>query len=363
MARIVHVSETLATGVLSVICTLMAEQVRDGHEVVLIGSSARADTPSDWRARLPASVQVVDFQMPQAIGLADLRCAWALRGHFRALRPDAVHLHSSKAGAVGRLAHLGMRGTVIYQPHGFAFMRSDVSATHQFIFGCIEAALAMLPGKVVACSQGEADASRRFLAWRQVHVVPNGISLPHVARTAGADWQEKGRLPVVVTCGRISPQKAPAFFADLARQMAGRCEFRWIGGGDFPEGEQALRAAGVQLLGWRTREQVLADLHAADFYVQTSAWEGMPVAVMEAMACALPTVVTNIAGNRDLIAPIDPGSVVDSPAAMAQRLSHWLKHPDEAREMGLRMQHQVMRHHTAKAMSGRYAVLYGVCAA
>ena len=54
MARIVHVSESLATGVLAVLRMLIAQQVRDGHEVILIGSQRRPDTPAAWRASYTA---------------------------------------------------------------------------------------------------------------------------------------------------------------------------------------------------------------------------------------------------------------------------------------------------------------------
>lgn len=365
MGKIVHVSETLATGVLSIISALVAEQARAGHEVIVIGSSLRSDTPADWRARFPGSVRVIDFPMPQAIGVQDLSCAWALRQLLKTIRPDALHLHSSKAGAIGRLAHWGLPGRVVYQPHGFSFLRVDVSRFKQSIFGAIEMLLALFPGQIVACSHGEALASRRFLAWRKVHVVPNGIAL-HGALTDEACAEDAKvssqavTLPVVGTCGRISPQKRPEFFAEVARLLVGRCEFRWVGGGDHPEGEKALREAGVTLLGWRTRDEVMNDLQALDVYVQTSAWEGMPVSVMEAMACGVPCVVTDIPGNRDLIEPVDPDSVVETPAQMAERIVHWLTHPREARAFGESLHHEVHQHYTALAMSKRYEALYGV---
>lgn len=365
MGKIVHVSETLATGVLSIISALVTEQARAGHEVIVIGSSLRSDTPADWRARFPGSVRVIDFPMPQAIGLQDLSCALALRRLLKTIGPDALHLHSSKAGAIGRLAHWGLPGRVVYQPHGFSFLRVDVSRFKQSIFGAIEMVLALLPGQIVACSQGEALASRRFLAWRKVHVVPNGIAL-HGALNEAACVEDTAltrgaaTLPIVGTCGRISPQKRPEFFAEVARLLAGRCEFRWVGGGDHPEGEKALRAAGVMLLGWRTRDEVMKDLQVLDVYVQTSAWEGMPVSVMEAMACGLPCVVTDIPGNRDLVAPVDPDSVVDTPARMAERIVHWLEHPGEARVFGQLLHREVDQNYTALAMSKRYEALYGV---
>jgi glycosyltransferase involved in cell wall biosynthesis len=362
MSKIVHVSETLATGVLSVIVTLIHEQVQQGHEVVLIGSPMRSDTPPDWRTRLPAGVQVLEFSMPQEIGPADLRCAWQLRQLLRNMRPDAVHLHSSKAGAIGRLAHLGLPGNVVYQPHGFSFLRSDVSRLKQGVFGLIEAVLGVLPARIVACSQGEADAASAYLGWRRIHVVPNGITLQGLP-LAAQGRTARGARPVVGMCGRISPQKAPQFFAEVARLLQAECEFRWIGGGDYADGEAALHSAGVHVLGWRTREQVLADLQGLDFYIQTSAWEGMPISVMEAMACGLPTVVTDIPGNRDLIAPVSAASVVGTPQAMAHRLRELIGHPDQARALGQALQREVLDKYAAAAMSRAYEQVYGLNAA
>jgi glycosyltransferase involved in cell wall biosynthesis len=355
MALIVHASETLATGVLSVLSVLTRSQAQDGHDVVVIGSRLRTDTPAGWRDELHSSVRFIDLPMEREITWrADLRSALRMRAMLRALAPDVVHLHSSKAGAVGRFAALGLRTRLIYQPHGLASLRRDVSRARRAIFASIEAALALLGGTVVACSEGEHAALCKLMRGDRAALVCNGIDVSRVPRARA----EKGRLKIGM-CGRISAQKRPLFFAEVSNALRDVADFVWIGDGDDEEGREALLAAGVRITGWCTRTDALKELSALHIYIQTSAWEGLPISVIEALAAGLPVVATNIIGNRDLLLGTGTGELVDTPAQMITALRALIDDKKRRVRTGLAARRLAHERYSSAAMMRGYYQLYG----
>lgn len=353
MARIVHVSESLATGVLAVLRMLIAEQLRDGHEVTLIGSRRRPDTPSAWRAEFPAELTYVDIPMEREIDpIADLASVIRLRQQLTRIAPDVVHLHSSKAGALGRIASFGLPLRVFYQPHGLAYLRQDVSPMKRTTFAAIESSLALLGGTVVACSDGEYAALRGVVPSVQTAVVLNGIDVRDLPRAVHAE----GRLRIG-TCGRISPQKRPEFFAQVAEALRGRADFVWIGDGDDTL-KPALEDAGVHITGWQTRDAALSSTASLHIYVQTSAWEGLPISVIEAMATGLPVVATDIVGNRELLRDTGAGVLVRTPPQMIAALLRLMDDEAARHQAGERGMQLVREQYSSAAMVQRFYGLY-----
>src|SRR6185312_8614205 len=125
--------------------------------------------------------------------------------------PDILHLHSSKAGAVGRVAARLARIPAIYSTHGVAFLRTDVGLATRALFYGAEFLLGLVGTVTVACSASEL-AAMRHIPGRKI-AIPNGVNLadlppPEPKRPrAGMD---------IVLCGRITAQKNP----ELANRVA-----------------------------------------------------------------------------------------------------------------------------------------------
>jgi glycosyltransferase involved in cell wall biosynthesis len=355
MARIAHVSESLATGVLSVLSILTHAQTKDGHDVTLLGSQLRDDTPPSWRELLPESLHFVDVPMLREISpIADARGLVDLFRALRACRPDVVHLHSSKAGALGRVAALPLRARVVYQPHGIAYLRSDISTGARRAYQRIEQMLALLGGTVIACSEGERAALDPVVPPGRSVVVANGIDLSTVLRAAPS-----GHRIRVGTCGRISPQKRPAFFAEVAQVLQGTADFIWIGDGDA-DGSAALQKAGVRVTGWCTRSEAQRHIAGLHIYVQTSAWEGMPISVIEAMAAGLPVVATDIVGNRDLLADTSAGILVRTPSEMIAALTELISDTRRREHVGAAARELAESRYSAARMVESIYGVYGI---
>jgi len=139
-----------------------------------------------------------------------------------------------------------------------------------------------------------------------------------------------------VTVGRACEQKGPTQFAELAARFhyAGEpVRFIWVGAGD-PRHEQVLRAAGVEVTGWVSQDEVRAQLSRAHVYVQTSYWDGMPLSVLQAMAVGLPCVVTDVVGNRDAVSHGATGLLARDVSSLAVYVKSLLDQPQRARDLG-----------------------------
>lgn len=301
--KIVHVTEAMGGGVLHCIVLLANRQAAAGDEVLVL-HSIRDDTPPagkldelfDPRVRR----RVVD--MRTAIGVHDWISLCRLVVDIYRERPDVLHLHSSKAAALGRIAArwLGIGSRTIYSPHGFAFLKEDIKPIKAKLFLLIERTLHAMGGHVVACSKSELRYARMLLpGTERMSLVENAVKL---------DQFDQGSRPnrndvVVCTSARVTYQKAPWRFTRLAQcsKGASNVRFVWFGSGAADMVDRWIDRDVVELSGWIPATDLRQRLHRCDIFVLASLWEGMPIALIEAQAAGLPAVVSRIVGNRDVV--------------------------------------------------------------
>ncbi|MFM0362150.1 glycosyltransferase family 4 protein [Paraburkholderia sediminicola] len=303
--KIVQVMESSATGTLAMVRLIANWFAREGHEVHVI-YSIRDETPADIHAMFDCRVVLRHVQMR---GVPLLPVVVRLRSVLSEIQPDVIHLHSSVAGFLGRIASLfaARRSTVLYSPHCISFMRRDISSLTRFTFVAFEWMATIRKCLYVACSESERQAIRSYLR-QPVVVVENAVSEMQVRPPLSLS-RNAPAVKYVVTVGGIRPQKNPLLFAEIANGLRNSgLRFIWIGDGDAALKAQ-LRAAGVEVTGWVSRAQVEQQLRQACVYLSTSSWEGMPVAVIEAMLLGVPVVVSACAGNVDIIRPAHTGAV------------------------------------------------------
>ncbi|WP_062393937.1 glycosyltransferase [Gordonia phthalatica] len=284
--RVIHVAEAYGGGVQTAIAAYIAATPQYEHELIV-----RARDGQDT-ARIPDGVAVTRL---------DGALVGFLAGAARMLWDadfDIVHLHSSFAGVLRAL--IPSRGAIVYTPHCYA--TESVSGWRRRIYWAAERALSARPQTVLAVSDRESRLARALTDRAVVVTVPNAV--PAGLRQAPMHAGHKGGRRVVAI-GRICAQKGPTFFAAVAQLVGDRAEFIWIGDGD--EGREALLAAGVEITGWRRPEVVRAWLEDADLCLHTAAWEGSPLATLEAAAAGLPVVARGIESMRSL-GYVDAGS-------------------------------------------------------
>ncbi|WP_243736973.1 glycosyltransferase [Cupriavidus sp. L7L] len=321
--KITHLIESTATGTLAMVCLAANHFAARGHKISVVYSQ-RPETPSNLAGLFHRDVALHALPM----GPKDLPVSLIeVRRKLKELNPDVLHMHSSFAGFVGRMATLGWRSDLraLYSPHCISFMRTDISRTRRRIFTLLEAVAARGRASYVACSRSEAQAIERSLG-RPAILLENAVDVDFFAPSkweASTSAMRSGARFTVVTAGGIRRQKGFELFAEIARRLSGQgFDFLWIGDGDTAN-KAVLIDAGVRVSGWRTRQDVRDILHAAHTYLSTAAWEGMPISVIEAMAAGLPVLASRCAGNVDVI---DDGingllfSVADEAVSCLERL-------------------------------------------
>jgi glycosyltransferase involved in cell wall biosynthesis len=252
------------------------------------------------------------------------------------------------------LAHTSRRW--YFSPHGLSFLQSSTADRVHPVYLALERMLAFIPASFVACSPSEAQLIERYLH-RRALLVPNGIALDTICSREEA---MRAGVLTVGTAGRISSARNPELFARVAGRLTEHgLRVVWLGGGE-PEAEDELRRCGVEVTGWLPHAKLLELLAGLDIYVQSSRWEGLPVAVMEAMATGLPVVATDIVGNRDLVDHGRTGwlaksedELVAGVALLAQDAALRLSWGRAARE-------HVQRRHSTRHMMRQLYCAYGL---
>ncbi|OII38160.1 hypothetical protein BIU98_14900 [Curtobacterium sp. MMLR14_010] len=314
--------------------SIARQQAEAGVEVVVI-ASRRADTPELDRILTDLGEKVTYLEV-SGVGLgSQLRQLVQAARRQLVRRPETVlHLHSSWAGAALRLA-LGWgrtRQRIVYSPHGFSFLREDLSRTRRLLFTAAETVLARRCSGLLLASESETSLARNTLHIKRVAIVENTVDLGTLPARVSR-LSEVG--PRVVTAGRVTYQKAPWRFSALADALHESARFEWLGDGSKSAKDAWLSSeSAAQVSGWLAHAELLRRVAAADVFVMTSLWEGMPVALIEAQCLGLPAVVTNCVGNRDVVIHGVTGYVVDSDEELVLRVRQLIADPDQAEAMG-----------------------------
>lgn len=323
--RILHVSQPVDGGCGSCVASLALDQVRRGFDVhVATGPHG----PLPRRAAQGAAV-VHPWPSDRQPGPGTIAELVRLRTILRSVRPDVVHLHSSKAGLAGRLL---IRGSIptLFQPHGWSF--AATSGAQAVLASVWERQAARWCTHLVCVSEGERlDGQRAGVAGPWM-VIENGVDTerfrpPTSAERASARDRFGGDGPVVVCVGRLVAAKGHDVLLDgwpAVRRAVPDARLVLAGDGPHRSTLEAVDTPGVTLLG--DVADVLPVLWAADVVVFPTRTEALSLALLEAMAAGRSIVATDVGGTRSALAGgcggvVAPGSAAALAAAIVERLA------------------------------------------
>lgn len=329
--RILIVSQATVDGVAVCVRDLVQAAVSSGYEVT-VACPSTGDL-AVWASERGAAWERIEMRRsphPSDI-LALLRIRRLARAHA------LVHLHSSKAGVVGRLAVASLgrtRPATVFTPHGWSWLVGGWLAP---AYRQIERIMLPLATVVVAVSEEERSHGCAVLGPRatRIQVNPNGVDISRF-RPPGP-VAERSDDPLVVCVGRLCHARAPdVAVAALARMRTPAVRLRLVGDGeDRATIESYVRDLSldgrVEMVGFR--QDPAPEFRAADVVVVPSRYDGMALVLLEAMACGAAIVATRVAGSSALAGAGQLVPVGD-PESLARAVDALLADPDQRRVLG-----------------------------
>ncbi|WP_454765588.1 glycosyltransferase family 4 protein [Cupriavidus campinensis] len=254
--------------------------------------------------------------------MSPLRALKTLRELMTALRraaPDLIHVHSAKAGALGRLAGWLLGIPVVYTVHGFAF-KPAAPWTRRLASRLVEWCLAPLTSHLICVANAEQRLANSLpIATSRVSVIHNGIP-DHNTRAR----PEEPVTRIVMVARLAAPKRPDTVIRAFGRADLDHCELVIAGEGPMRD---AMRALADQAAPNRVRlpgnvDDIPALLASAQIFVLASDHEGLPLSVLEAMRAALPVVTTDLPGIREQFGDTSAAILVrdDDDAALANHL-------------------------------------------
>lgn len=350
MNTILHIAEAFGGGIVTFIANLTSQQV--GHYRVIVAHGIRPETHKNFKDLFDSRVEFIEIKnFSQDIKLSgEIKALGELHKLIKGIKPDVIHMHSSQAGVLGKLASIDYSCRKVYSPHGFSFMREDVSPWKRFIFKALEWTFARFDCIMVASSITEFAAAKTLTS--KSILIKNGISFDSLIPFEKI--QASNEVPVVGMVGRALSQKNPAMFNSIAEKMP-NVHFEWIGDGTL---RNQLSSSNIHIVGWGPREEALEYVAKSDIYIMTSLWEGMPLSLLEAMYLRKACVVTNVVGNRDVINNGINGYVCDSIDEFVDRINYLIVHPEERGKMGEQGHKDVIELYSNKKMEQLFSEAY-----
>jgi glycosyltransferase involved in cell wall biosynthesis len=309
----------------------------------------------------------VKYDFFPAAHLLNLKRFFSLIRYLRRGRFDLVQCHLGYANIVGVLSARLAGLPVIATLHSTGNL---ADYPHPAIFWLEGQILRWLAQRVVAVGQTVADAFRPRLHPKEIRVIFNPAPSPmsFTSQQRRAVRQDLGidvSWPVLISVGRFAPPKG---YHDLVEALALLREthphFVMLMAGDGPLFDEIRQAAvqkglegQIRFLGFRDDVPLL--LAASDIFVSSSHWEGLPLAVLEAMQAGLPVVATGV-GDIPYVVGRDAGIIVPphAPQHLAQAIASLLEAPGRRAEMGRAAQERVRQEYAPQAWMQKMMRLY-----
>ena len=289
----------------------LANKLSESHDVILVAGEGDGKM---WDMVSPRVTCVKSQHLQRALSpLKDIKASIELRRIYRKYKPDIIHLHSSKAGTLGRVVF--PRKKVVYTVHGFDSIRL---AFRKFL--PIERLLQRGCNAIVGVSKYDEKNLRSEKIARNVTTIRNGIQQPDgnsVDRLEVLNQQQKNILCIA----RLQAPKDPHLFVETARLLP-QYGFIWIGNqesvehlGDIP--------SNCHFLG----NMINAGAYCAqaDLLMLPSNYEGLPMVIIEAMSFGKPIVASDVGGVSEIVRNnINGYTLPNQPELFAQKIDRIL---------------------------------------
>ncbi len=345
MKKIVHIAQS--DGGVEEYLYLLLNDLSDEFENILIASE-KYKKSIDRFEKLVSKIYIVP--MIREINIkSDLKAVIEVKKILKIEKPDIVYLHSSKAGAIGRIAlWFNRKVKILYNAHGWYF-NADISNKKKKVFALIEKILALRTDKIINISKSEYDSAINYKIAKpdKMCIIENGIDFSKFK--GNEKYREETRCKygikenekVIGVVGRLTEQKDPitsikAF--ELINKDNKDVKFMFIGDGELKDevvnyAKEHKLENNIIITGWVNDTEKY--IPALDIAILPSRWEGFGLVLLEYMACDKPIIATNVGGIPNIIKDTENGYLIETGAydQLYKRIKELLNNPDKVKEI------------------------------
>lgn len=348
--KILMVCESFGGGVFTYVSQLCNDMVDDFE--VYLAYSLRPQTPKNYKDFLNQKVHLIEMKNVGVKDLtnvkSDITAIKELRQIEKEIKPDVIHLHSSVAGGLGRIAYKGRNNTVVYTPHGYAHILMGTGKKSK-IYKFAEKILGNR-ALTLTCCQSEDEEAKKFS--KRTAYIETGVNLADLSASLDGIKPIKNDKFTVFTLGRACVQKQPELFNRIA-ELVPEAQFVWIGNGEL---ENELTASNIEVTGWKPRKEALAMAKGADAFVLCSLGEAIAMSLIENMYIKKLVLVSNTMGNKSVIHDGINGYVCDTAEEYAKRIKNAMK--EFPKEIPEKAYQDVLDIYNTETMKKKYIAFY-----
>lgn len=350
--KVLHIVEAFGGGVFTFLVDLI-NNTCDEYDVVL-ACSIRPQTPKNYKEYIDKRVKIIELES----GVRDINLTKDLKSFFEVKKiiknekADIVHLHSSKSGFLGRMICNDKKVKVLYNPHGFAFLKEDESKFKKNIYKALEYIAAKKCGSIVGVSKGEYEEALKLS--KKSYLINNGIDIEKLPALKEKEVSTNNLK--ICTIGRISYQKNPKMFNEIAKRFPD-IRFTWIGQGEMLD---VLDSDNIKVTGWVTKSEAIKLMNEADIFILTSLWEGLPIALLEAMYYKKICIVSNCIGNRDVIINKKNGFIANNIEDFLEKINNIKNNKVNISEIKRKAHEDINTKYNFKSVVSNYKNIYEI---
>lgn len=349
--RILMICEAFGGGVFAYVSQLCNDLCKSFD--IYLAYALRPQTPTNFRDILDKRIQLIEvrnfggsiFNIKK-----DIQVIKELRHIANSINPDLIHLHSSVAGGIGRIAFANSKTPVVYTPHGYAHILMGKGGLKLEMYRWMEYILGKTNCITLTCCKSEDEIAKTLS--KHTAYIETGVNIEELSAQLDSIQPIKNKKFTVYTLGRTCIQKQPELFNEIAK-LVPEARFVWIGGGEL---DHLLTAPNLELTGWKPRHEALAMGKGADIFILCSLGEAIAMSLIENMYMGKLILVSNVMGNKSVIQTGKNGFICNSAKDYANRIREAMtNYPQEICNQAQKDVQTIYNTHT---MTNKYIKFY-----
>ncbi len=314
--RIIHIlGGSKFGGIIYYLTYLIEKQLKEGYEVSVLTENEKVK--NYFKINFP-NIKIVDTHNAYKREISPIYDILALVRTIKVLKNyDIVHTHTSKGGFIGRIAAKIRRiKLIIHTAHGFAFHEYSSKIATLF-YSLLERFASHFCDKIILLNKKDWEWAKKYKIGneKKLALIYNGIDYQRIENIK-PDFTIRKRFNLnkedflITFIGRLSKQKNPEILIwamkELLKEKIDKKIFLLLIGEDMGMKEKLIKLINnfklndyVGFLDFISNP--ISIIKVSDCFVLPSLWEGMPIALLEAMASGIPVVISNIKGNNEII--------------------------------------------------------------